>query len=382
MKISCRVIEDILPLYVEDCCSDETKQLVEEHLLECDDCKEKQTKLSQPVFLSKELNVDEKLYAKHARKAFVKLQRRLIAPILITLLLLIPLTWLGVNEAKGDGISYSSLKYALKGYALLHELKTGDYEKAFSYLDLKALYDWETEYEEPSLDSKYQLVTIGDTSFYIDVDTFKNDYQQYLTYKDEALFWKAIYLKNNYMIPASKAELYLKDGGEVNWKDFMEYKVSNDLYYINGQYCDFNIENVGTTLFTVMPEDYYIQTKEQIEAESKVSKAIIQRFIDMSYEGYVAEYKQQWINNFNRLEKQGVTIVGYKLTMLDHGDTKYQLNYKLKLNDNGDINNDYGLTFFANKNGFYPSGGSISGASMEYEKIPIISALDFKLDDN
>ncbi|MFT4145091.1 MAG: zf-HC2 domain-containing protein [Mobilitalea sp.] len=382
MKISCKVIEDLLPLYVEDCCSEETKQLVEEHLLECEICKLKQAKLSQPIFLSKDLDADEKLYAKHAKKAFGKLQRRLIAPMLILIMLLVPITWLGVNEAKGDGISFSSLKYAVKGYALLHELKSGDYEKAFTYLDLKALYDWETEYEEPNLDSKYRQVTIGGAAFYIDMETFNSDYQQYLAYNDEAFFWKSIYLKNEYMIPASKAELYLKESEEVNWQDFMEYKVNNALYYINGRYRDFDVENVGSSLFNIMPEDYYVQVKQQIEAENKVTKSIIQRLLDMGYEGYVAEYQQQWIENLEKLEKQGITIVGYKLTMLDHGDTKYQLDYKLKLNDNGDINNDYGLTFFANKNGFYPSGGSISGASMESKEIPIINALHHTLNNN
>lgn len=379
MKISCRVIEDILPLYVEDCCSNETKQLVEEHLLECDDCKEKQTKLCQPMFLTKELDADEKLYTKHAKKAFGKLQRRLIAPILIIILLLIPLTWLGINEVKGDGVSFSSLKYAIKGYALLHELKAGDYEKAFSYLDLKALYDWETEYEEPNIDSMYRQVVIGSISYYLDEETFQNEYQQYLTTNDEDLFWEAIYLKDDYMIPASKAKLYLKDLEEVNWQEFMEYNVSNAVYYINGRYCGFDVENVGSSLFKIMPEDYYVQAKEQIEAEDKVTKSIIQRFLDMGYKGYVADYQQQWIENFEKLEEQGITIVGYKLTLLDYDDTRYQLDYKLKLNENGEVNNDYGLTFMAKKNGFYPSGGSISGASMESEKIPIISALDHKL---
>ncbi|MDF2845945.1 MAG: hypothetical protein K0R00_4371 [Herbinix sp.] len=184
------------------------------------------------------------------------------------------------------------------------------------------------------------------------------------------------------MIPALKAELYLKNLDTVNWQDFMEYKVSNTVYYINGRYRDFDVENVGSSLFNIMPEDYYVQVKEQIEAQDKVAKAIIQRLLDMGYEGYVAEYQQQWIENFEKLEEQGITIVGNKLTLLDYEGTRYQLDYKLKLNDNGEINNDYGLTFMANKNGFYPSGGSISGASMESEKIPIISALDHKLKDN
>ena len=38
MKLSCNVIRDILPLYAEDLASEDTKQLVDEHLCDCDSC--------------------------------------------------------------------------------------------------------------------------------------------------------------------------------------------------------------------------------------------------------------------------------------------------------------------------------------------------------
>mgnify|MGYP000449282376 CR=1 FL=1 len=34
MKISCNIIEDLLPLYVDDMVSEDSRQLVEEHLKE------------------------------------------------------------------------------------------------------------------------------------------------------------------------------------------------------------------------------------------------------------------------------------------------------------------------------------------------------------
>ena len=37
-KINCNVIQDILPLYIEDAVSDDTKELVEEHLQNCEIC--------------------------------------------------------------------------------------------------------------------------------------------------------------------------------------------------------------------------------------------------------------------------------------------------------------------------------------------------------
>ncbi|NKE05782.1 zf-HC2 domain-containing protein [Mesobacillus selenatarsenatis] len=41
MKISCNLIRDILPLYVEDMASQDTRDLVEEHIASCEDCKKR-----------------------------------------------------------------------------------------------------------------------------------------------------------------------------------------------------------------------------------------------------------------------------------------------------------------------------------------------------
>lgn len=41
MKISCKIIEDILPLYADEVCSDESRALVDEHVAECENCRKK-----------------------------------------------------------------------------------------------------------------------------------------------------------------------------------------------------------------------------------------------------------------------------------------------------------------------------------------------------
>lgn len=52
-KINCNVIQDILPLYLDEVACDDTRRLVEEHLQECEDCRrlyrELQEELSLPV---------------------------------------------------------------------------------------------------------------------------------------------------------------------------------------------------------------------------------------------------------------------------------------------------------------------------------------------
>ena len=37
--IDCNVIIDLLPLYKEEICSEATRELVEEHLRSCEDCR-------------------------------------------------------------------------------------------------------------------------------------------------------------------------------------------------------------------------------------------------------------------------------------------------------------------------------------------------------
>ena len=40
MKISCEIIKDLLPLHYDGICSNESRELVEEHLAQCDGCKD------------------------------------------------------------------------------------------------------------------------------------------------------------------------------------------------------------------------------------------------------------------------------------------------------------------------------------------------------
>lgn len=39
MKSTCKIIEDLLPLYVDDACSDESREFVEQHLHDCEYCR-------------------------------------------------------------------------------------------------------------------------------------------------------------------------------------------------------------------------------------------------------------------------------------------------------------------------------------------------------
>ena len=48
-RIECSVVRDILPLYLDDVVSAETRDIVKEHLAECPDCREKAKGLNEEL---------------------------------------------------------------------------------------------------------------------------------------------------------------------------------------------------------------------------------------------------------------------------------------------------------------------------------------------
>lgn len=53
-EVSCRVIEDLLPLYHDGVCSDESKKMVEDHLAGCNHCKSELDSIKSDINLPKE----------------------------------------------------------------------------------------------------------------------------------------------------------------------------------------------------------------------------------------------------------------------------------------------------------------------------------------
>ena len=59
-KLKCSIVEDLMPLYIEDLLNEETKKDIELHLDECEDCKEVYDELKKGVNLGYEKKIDLK----------------------------------------------------------------------------------------------------------------------------------------------------------------------------------------------------------------------------------------------------------------------------------------------------------------------------------
>lgn len=75
MKYSCDMIKDLLTLYCDDVCSEDSKAIVEEHLTECEPCREELNKLKDNTYtdeLKEDKNHIVKAYKKGMRKKALK----------------------------------------------------------------------------------------------------------------------------------------------------------------------------------------------------------------------------------------------------------------------------------------------------------------------
>lgn len=72
METNCKVVEDLMPLYIDHVCSDESKQIVEEHLKECHNCRAKYDTQNSKITIDRNI-IEENLKAK---EPFKKIKRR------------------------------------------------------------------------------------------------------------------------------------------------------------------------------------------------------------------------------------------------------------------------------------------------------------------
>ena len=100
-EIPCGVIVDLMPLYNEELCSEESRQLVEEHLQTCGECRELYGKLAIPT-VEKHTQPSE---AETFKKVNKKLKRSKITKIMSVVLCILLVVFAGWN------VSWYFLKY-------------------------------------------------------------------------------------------------------------------------------------------------------------------------------------------------------------------------------------------------------------------------------
>ncbi len=86
----CNIVKDLLPLYVEELCSEDSKEYVEEHMKSCQECKESFEYLKYSEVCIKEVEKKE-------INAFQKLERYISARIMISYVLFLVVVVIGIG---------------------------------------------------------------------------------------------------------------------------------------------------------------------------------------------------------------------------------------------------------------------------------------------
>ena len=129
MKISCNIIEDLLPLYVDDMVSEDSRQLVEEHLKACPTCRRMQEEIMRENHLTDAKKGSDsvqtnKMEAELLKKIRCKIRKKRIASVLLAVAIVLAaggighywyydkenyISWDEANISVKDGKVYSTV---------------------------------------------------------------------------------------------------------------------------------------------------------------------------------------------------------------------------------------------------------------------------------
>lgn len=128
MDVTCNVIEDLLPLYADGICSEDTKTIIEHHTAVCPECREKLSAMTAKL--------EKKEKKGKAENPFKKVKNHYLRLVAVTLLVcaivIVPaggVWYLSTNTYYSNGYTWSSLEMETKINRLCKLIKKGKYRE-------------------------------------------------------------------------------------------------------------------------------------------------------------------------------------------------------------------------------------------------------------
>ena len=72
MKMKCSVIQDLMPSYVDEICSQDSRDMVEEHVAECEQCKAKLEQMKNTQIVGGDASKKQVDYLKKIRTTILR----------------------------------------------------------------------------------------------------------------------------------------------------------------------------------------------------------------------------------------------------------------------------------------------------------------------
>lgn len=283
--VDCGIMEDLLPLYVDEVCTESSRQAIENHLTGCINCQQKLARMQGIEFPQmaaleqEEREGDGKVF----KKSFRRIKRRWMIS-LVAVLLIVPLICVGVmsvNEYRKEGMCFSNLDEIATAKAFLKELKHKQYEAAAKRIPFGEDYQNIISYEYETFRDDFAEITLaGETwvvsSFYPQNDLYKGDLDIIKSYQeeDENTFWRNMIYGYERGVPIP----------ETVWNDVVgEYTIVKqygiDVYFAGeGSTESYNEDEAGFCRLETEWGIYYIDANTYENMEDEERNTLIQLF--------------------------------------------------------------------------------------------------------
>ena len=132
MKITCSIVEDLLPAYTEGLCSEETAAAVKAHLAECADCAALAKQMPLPDEKTDKASVpsEKKAFRKVNRKIRrSKMLNRILGGIITAAVLVLCVLSLGQIRPNGDLPNFDTVRFSIETKRLTKLLTDGKYDE-------------------------------------------------------------------------------------------------------------------------------------------------------------------------------------------------------------------------------------------------------------
>lgn len=209
ITVDCGIMEDLLPLYVDEVCTESSRQAIEQHLTDCRSCQQKLS-IMQGASPLPEVPIQQKREEKVLKKSFGRIRRRWMIS-LTAVLLIVPLICLGVmsvNEYRREGMCFTNLDEIATAKAFLKNVKQKQYEKAAAQIPFAEDYETIINHGYEAFRDDFKEITLsGETwmvsSFYPQTELYKGDLDVTETLKEEGedSFWRYIIYGYQFGVP-------------------------------------------------------------------------------------------------------------------------------------------------------------------------------------
>lgn len=337
MKLTCEIVQDLLPLYEDNVCSPGSRAAVEEHLQECESCR---TRREQARGLP-EVEPEVKEAAAMEKKKLSRVSRELWFRGLMTWVAIFALVILIFNQCYGVGVCFTNWDELLLAKRFAGYLEKGEYQKAAELFDYHYSYDICLEaLERPQEFYRYDFspVELDGESWYMKSPLLDNFEEPY----DSAEIWEwMLFTQHGGMIPMEVwLEYTTREGVKVKGNGggyiitegldsevFYELTTSWGVYMVDEYSYDRITRSDGTlrdygTTFLLMPEELYRLAEPELEALAQEKYAQVQRenawVVELTPEEFEILQRQAYAERLEAFFAQGYTLTEGAVTGLQY----------------------------------------------------------------